>query len=97
MSLRVYRRMCKQEYDSVCEKFPFSWNKGCKWFTDDINFLQRVNDKKFNNSTFIKGRYDYLIEYEVESIDKFERVSNFELMLRRKFAHMIKVISVIKY
>ena len=35
----IYRAMCDTEYDSVCEKFPLSWNNKCKWFSDDLNFI----------------------------------------------------------
>ena len=63
--MKLYRLMCDEEFNSVCEKHPFSWNKSCKWFTDDVEFLQRVSDK--------------------------------ELMLRRKNAQNLKVVSVLKY
>lgn len=94
--MKLYRLMCDEEFNSVCEKHPFSWNKSCKWFTDDVEFLQRVSDKKFNNSKFKQDRYKNLVVYQVENLSTFERVSNKELMLRRKNAQNVKVINILK-
>lgn len=95
--MKLYRLMCDEEFNSVCEKHPFSWNKSCKWFTDDVEFLQRVSDNKFNNSKFKQDRYKNLVVYQVENLTTFEKVSNKELMLRRKHAQNVKVVSVLKY
>ena len=95
--MKLYRLMCDEEFNPICEKYPFSWNKSCKWFTDDVEFLQRVSDKKFNNSKFKQNRYKNLVVYQVENISTFERVSHKELMLRRKNAQNVKVVSVLKY
>lgn len=94
--IKLYRLMCNEEFESVCDDFPFSWNKSCKWFTDDIKFLQRVSDKNFNNSNFKPERYEHLVIYFIESIDSFERVSNHELMLRRKKEPSVKVVNINK-
>ena len=94
--MKLYRLMRDEEFNSVCEKHPFSWNKSCKWFTDDVEFLQRVSDKKFNNSNFKQDRYKNLVVYQVENLSTFERVSNKELMLRRKNAQNVKVINILK-
>ena len=89
--IKLYRLMCEKEFESVCGDFPFSWNKSCKWFTDDINFIFRVSDGSFNNSRFETERYKFLVEYFVESLESFERVSNNELMLRRHKAPCVKL------
>ena len=69
-----------------------------KWFSDDIEFIKsRVSDGKFNNSSFVGGRYDYLVIYDVtDNNDKLKRISNKEVMLYRKDAPMIKVNGVNK-
>ena len=90
--------MCKAEYDRVDNTSPFSWQSKAKWFSDDIEFIKsRVGDGKFNNSGFVKGRYDYLVVYDVvENSNILKCVSDKELMLYRKDAPTIKVNSVNK-
>lgn len=96
--MKLYRLMCKAEYDRVDNTSPFSWQSKAKWFSDDIEFIKsRVSDGKFNNSSFVDGRYDYLVVYDVVNKNtKLRRVSDKEVMLYRKDAPMIKVISVNK-
>ena len=96
--MKLYRLMCKAEYDRVDNTSPFSWQSKAKWFSDDIEFIKtRVSDGKFNNSGFVDGRYDYLIIYDIiDDNDKLKRVSNKEVMLYRKDAPMVKVNSVTK-
>ena len=54
----LYRAMCKEEYDNVSDKHPLSWKSKCKWFSENLSFIQdRVLDKKFNNSKFKPDRY----------------------------------------
>ena len=95
--MKLYRLMCKAEYDRVDITTPFSWQSKAKWFSDDIEFIKsRVSDGKFNNSSFVEGRYDYLVVYDVvDNNEKLKRVSDKEVMLYRKDAPMVKVISVI--
>ena len=96
--MKLYRLMCKAEYDRVDSTSPFSWQSKAKWFSDDIEFIKsRVGDGKFNSSSFVDGRYDYLVVYDIaDNNDKLKRVSDKEVMLYRKDAPMIKVNSVIK-
>ena len=96
--MKLYRLMCKAEYDRVDNTSPFSWLSKAKWFSDDIEFIKsRVGDGKFNNSGFVEGRYDYLVVYDIaDNNNKLNRVSDKEVMLYRKDAPMIKVNSVIK-
>lgn len=86
--------MCKKEFDSVSKTTPFSWKIKCKFFTDNIEFLNRVVDGEFNNSKFKPDRYTHLVVIEVDDIEAFERVSNHELLLRRSKAPLVKVFSV---
>ena len=96
--MKLYRLMRKAEYDRVDSTSPFSWQSKAKWFSDDIEFIKsRVSDGKFNNSSFVDGRYDYLVVYDIaDNNDKLKRVSDKEVMLYRKDVPMIKVISVNK-
>ena len=96
--VKLYRLMCKSEYDRVGITTPFSWQSKAKWFSDDIEFIKsRVSDGKFNNGSFVEGRYDYLVVYDVvDNNEKLKRVSDKEVMLYRKDAPMVKVISVNK-
>ena len=96
--MKLYRLMCKAEYDRVGNISPFSWQSKAKWFSDDIEFIKsRVSDGKFNNSGFVEGRYDYLVVYDVtDNNDKLKRVSDKEVMLYRKDVPMIKVNGVNK-
>ena len=96
--MKLYRLMCKAEYDRVDNTSPFSWQSKAKWFSDDIEFIKsRVSDGKFNNSGFVEGRYDYLVVYDVtDNNDKLKRVSDKEVMLYRKDVPMIKVNGVNK-
>lgn len=56
-----------------------------------IFIKSRVGDGKFNNSSFVDGRYEYLVVYDVtDDNDKLKRVSDTEMMLYRKDAPMIK-------
>ena len=64
--MKLYRLMCKAEYDRVDNTSPFSWLSKAKWFSDDIEFIKsRVGDGKFNNSSFVECRYYYLVVYAV--------------------------------
>ena len=96
--MKLYRLMCKAEYDRVDNTSPFSWQSKAKWFSDDIEFIKsRVGDGKFNNSSFVGGRYEYLVVYDVtDDNNKLKRVSDTEMMLYRKDAPMIKVNGVNK-
>ena len=52
---------------------------------------------RLSNSSFVEGRYDYLVVYDVvDNNEKLKRVSDKEVMLYRKDAPMVKVISVNK-
>ena len=96
--MKLYRMMCKAEYDRADDKSPFSWQSKAKWFSDDIEFIKsRVCDGKFNNSGVAEGRYQFLVVYDIsDNNEKLKRVSNKEVMLYRKDAPMIKVNSVNK-
>ncbi len=88
----IYRAKCDTEYNSVCEKYPLSWNSKCKWFSDDLNFiLERVRDGKFNNSKFKDNAYRNIVKYYVSNPSVLVRVSNNELMLRRKSQPLVGI------
>ena len=88
----IYRAMCDMEYNSVCKKYPLSWNSKCKWFSDDLNFiLERVRDGKFNNSKFKDNAYRNIVKYRVMNPNVLIRVSDNELMLRRKSQPLVGI------
>ena len=88
----IYRAMCDREYDSVCEKYPLSWSSKYKWFSDDLNFiLERVRDGKFNNSKFKDNAYRNIVKYHVRNPSVLIRVSDNELMLRRKSQPLVGI------
>lgn len=95
--ITLYRVMCQAEYDGVSCDTPFAWHTKNKWFTDDLTFIQeRVLDGKFNNSSHKPERYTHLVKYELHNLNGFNRVSNNELMLKRKDAPLTSVNQVVK-
>ena len=93
--IKIYRAMCEAEFNGRCVKFPFSWNSKNKWFTDNYEFiLSRVRDGVFNNSKFRDGTYSVIVEYTLENITAFRRVSDNELMLNVKDANKVKVVEI---
>ena len=96
---KLYRFMCKEEFDNTSVDNCFSWNSKAKFFTDDFSFLiKRVKDGKFNNSKFKPEKYVHLVVYEiVDTHNKLIRVSDKELMLCRKDAPMVSVVSISKF
>lgn len=88
--------MCNEEFIKISNSSPFSWNKKCKWFTSNENFLKRVQDGRFNNSKFKSNRYTHLVKYHVKSLDGFIKVSDNELMLYRCKQPMIQLIGIEK-
>lgn len=88
----IYRAMCDREYNSICEKYPLSWNSKCKWFSDDLIFiLERVRDGKFNNSKFKDNAYRNIVKYRAGNPSVLVRVSDNELMLRRKSQPLVGI------
>lgn len=94
--MKLYRAMCKEEFKGRCAKHPFSFSKGkFKWFSDNLDFVtNRVKDGKFNNSKFKKDAYNVLVEYVVDDISCFKRVSNNELMLSVRDVNKVKVFEI---
>lgn len=79
-----------EEAEGCCSTFPLSWRSRFKWFTDNVDFLKRVGDGSFNNSTHLPNRYVVLCEYEGD-LNAFSRVSDNELMLDRRKQPMAKL------
>lgn len=95
--ITLYRVMCQAEYDDVSPDTPFAWHSKNKWFTDNLTFIQeRVLDGKFNNSNHKPDRFTHLVKYELNNLNGFIRVSDNELMLRRKNLPLTSVNQVIK-
>lgn len=91
--MKIYRACCLEEYKKhVKNKFP-AIDKRFIFFTHDINFIKnRVQDGNFNNSTFKKNKYDYVVCYDIpdECLKHFTRMGRFELMLDRRNIQHIK-------
>lgn len=73
--ITLYRAMNKQELDATLNSgwLQFNRNKE-KCFTEDLSFItNRVKDGNFNNSKFIKGRYEHILKFKfnIEDSDKF--------------------------
>lgn len=76
--------MCKEERDLTLEDNRLSFKKRFKWFSFDLDWVKsRVMGKKFNNSNFKPGRYEYLLKFEIEDkyINQFSKVTHKESML----------------
>ena len=89
----VFRAMCNEEYERTiklgCADFS---KKRFKWFSNNINFiLDRVGDGKFNNSKFKDNAYRNIVKYHVRNPSVLIRVSDNELMLRRKSQPLVGI------
>lgn len=91
----IYRAMCEEELKGRCLDYPFSFSKGkFKWFSDDLDFIkQRVRDGSFNNSKFKVDAYKHVVEFVIEDLGRFKRVSDKELMLSVRDSNNVKVLS----
>jgi hypothetical protein len=91
--MKIYRAMCKNEYEDTI-KGNLSWNSRFKWFGTFEFITERVKDNKFNNSKFVKDRYKYLLEFEIEEkmLKLFNRCGHREYMLDRRKANNFKFI-----
>jgi|SaaInlStandDraft_4_1057021.scaffolds.fasta_scaffold10147_3 hypothetical protein len=99
----LYRAMCKEEFDASTSNTPLSFipGKKFKWFGTKEFVMSRVQDGTFNNSGLVSGRYDYLIEYEVqdESLEHFSKCGYKEHMLsvKKKPLVIIKILNKYSY
>ena len=48
--VKLYRLMCKAEYDRVGITTPFSWQSKAKWFSDDIYGVSKDGKGKYTVS-----------------------------------------------
>lgn len=94
----VYRAMCSEEFARTVKfgKADFSLRR-FKWFAIDIDFiLNRVLDKRFNNSKHVPSRYVHIVQFEAD-ISKADWIRNSEIQFdvrRNAKISMIKEIFV---
>ncbi len=88
----IYRAMCDSEFQDMQHFNSLSWNSRFKWFGTKEFVIERVMDKKFNNSKFI-NRYNNLVKFEFSNDSVFTHCGNREFMLARKDAPKTKLIS----
>ena len=88
----LYRAMCSEEYEA---SNPLSWiaGKKFKWFATKEFVTSRVQDGNFNNSKFVKGRYEHLIKYWVtdEDLRHFNKCGNREYMLSVRKSPLVRI------
>ena len=101
----VYRAMCSEEFARTIKfgKADFSLRR-FKWFATDLQFiLNRVLDKKFNNSGDVPSRYVHIVQFEAD-VSKSDWIRNFEVqfdvrrnakisMIREIFVDDLKISS----
>lgn len=76
----IYRAMCSEEFARTVKfgKADFSLRR-FKWFATDINFiLNRVLDKRFNNSGDVPSRYVHIVQFEAD-VSKADWIRNAEV------------------
>jgi len=95
--MKIYRSMCEEEFKRTIElkKLDFAKSR-FKWFTPSREYQARVRDGNFNNSSFVPERYVHLIEFEIEDSKSkwFTKMSTRELMLDRRVANQVPIISM---
>src|SRR5574343_894990 len=97
--MKIYRAMCKSELADTLKynKPAFMAGKRFKWFSPTTDFIfDRVKDGKFNNSSIMTDRYEYVVEFDItdECLDKFTKCGHRELMLDLRKSNLIKINSI---
>ena len=93
--MKLYRAMCKEEFQSMLQINRLSWNSKFKWF-GTIDFVNsRVLDGKFNNSNFVHDRYAHLIEIDFDdsTMSQFSKCGHNEFMLNVRKVPLVKINS----
>jgi len=90
----LYRAMCKEEMNDTLTYNKLSFISSYKWF-GPLDFIQtRVQDGKFNNSSFVKTRYTNVLEFEFSDYKRFKKVGQYEYMLARRDANQVKILNI---
>ncbi len=88
----IYRAMCEEEYLNTLKKGAPDFLKRKKWFTPNKDFLNRVLDGKFNNSSF-KDKYTHLVVFEVSNIECCDWFNSKEIQIDRRSLVTFKIKS----
>lgn len=76
----IYRAMCSEEFARTVKfgKADFSLRR-FKWFSTNTDFiLNRVLDKRFNNSRDVPSRYVHIVQFEAD-VSKADWIRNSEI------------------
>lgn len=76
----IYRAMCSEEFARTVKfgKADFSLRR-FKWFATNLDFiLNRVLDKRFNNSGDVPSRYVHIVQFEAD-VSKADWIRNSEI------------------
>lgn len=93
----IYRAMCDEEAELTLRNKRPNFLRRFKWFSHNIDFIKdRVQGSNFNNSKYKPKRYNRLLLFEVENLDKSDFVSNNEIQFDRKKNPKITLIEEIK-
>jgi hypothetical protein len=93
--MKLYRAMCDTELKDMTQFNSLSWNSKFKWFGTKEFVVNRVQDTKFNNSKFVGGRYQHLVEFEFDdnSMLYFSKCGNREFMLNIRKNPLVKLLN----
>lgn len=93
--MRIYRAMCKEEYDDTLRHGKPSFTRRYKWFSHDLDWIrERVQDGKFNNSKYKKDRYEYLLCFDWDG-EKHDHWNRYEIQFDRRRNPKIDLIGLV--
>ena len=94
--MTIYRAMCHEEMVKTINNGYASFDtKRYKWFSQNLEFIvNRVMDKKFNNSKFKSHRYTYLLEFEWNG-NNCDFISTNEIQFDRRKNPKIKFVKTL--
>ena len=95
--MKLYRAMCDKELEETLKYSKPAFNKRFKWFSTQEFVINRVQDGKFNNSSFSTNRYKNLVEFDISDnyLKYFKKCGFLELMLSNRDLPLIKFNSII--
>lgn len=91
IKINLYRAMSLEEFQKT--KIQPSFNKKNKWFSLSLDHIKRrIQDGKFNNSSFVKDKYNHIVKFTIDKInlEHFINCGNNELMLNVRKINLVK-------
>ena len=93
----IYRAMCDEEAELTLRDKRPNFLRRFKWFSHNLDFIKdRVQSGSFNNSKYKPERYNRLLSFEIENLNKSDFVSNNEIQFDRRKNPKITLIEEIK-